>query len=140
MLVHSTSDFLSLCLGIVKTSGVFPFLPSSSLGIVDVHCLSRLGASGRRSACLLFAERVRSVYDRASKSASHLHSATPSPSPTHESKWLSSYCAFLNCASRCIHEIPKYPISLANTCKQRLPYRAHSWTFDCSQSSLGGDV
>src|SRR5216683_4818144 len=26
----------------------------------------------------------------------------------------------------------KYPISLANTCKQRLPYRAHSWTFDCS--------
>src|SRR5260370_39774774 len=129
MLVHSTSDFLSLCLGIVKTSGVFPFSPSSSLGIVDVHCLSRLGASGRRSACLLFAERVRSVYDRASKSASHLHSATSSPSPTHESKWLSSYCAFLNCASRCIHEIPYSP---ANTCTQRLINRAHSRTFDCS--------
>src|SRR6266478_1564171 len=129
MLVHSTSDFLSLCLGIVKTSGVFPFLPSSSLGIVDVHCLSRLGASGRRSACLLFAERVRSVYDRASKSASQLHSATSSSSPTHESKWLSSYCAFLNCASRCIHEIPYSP---ANTCKQRLINRAHSRTFDCS--------
>ncbi len=56
MLVHSTSDFLSLCLGIVKTSGVFPFLPSSSLGIVDVHDRADGGVHGSENQMEILAE------------------------------------------------------------------------------------